>query len=162
MSREIKFRAWRNPYSDDDNGEMIYSMLGEEKRFLSFGFYADSGWELEEFTLMRYSGLKDKNDREIYEGDIVTYGRLSRSLIGVQNYEVVYCDGIGYASFGLKGLNGDHKDLTFPHPIQGVIKVPTGGRINLETGERELTQYKDEHSGIEVLGNKYENPDLVE
>ena len=58
--KEIKFRAWA--YA---SGKMFYPST-------------DDGWELingklqplPNTTLMQYTGLKDKNGKEIYEGDI--------------------------------------------------------------------------------------------
>lgn len=55
MKREIKFRAWLNVQK-----EMLYEdLFGAEK----FG-----GRDCE---IMQFTGLKDKNGKEIYEGDIV-------------------------------------------------------------------------------------------
>ena len=57
MTREIKFRAW-----DKENRRM---RPHEE-------LYFDCG-EFKNPTLMQYTGLKDKNGVEIYEGDVVRY-----------------------------------------------------------------------------------------
>lgn len=58
--REIKFRAW-----DKKSNEMLY-----QDEFLSAEYidlFVHSIWELMQFT-----GLLDKNGKEIWEGDIVT------------------------------------------------------------------------------------------
>jgi hypothetical protein len=59
MSREIKFRAW-----DDFNKEMI--------PYLSID---NQGWIFSSATnspfVMQFTGLLDKNGKEIYEGDVL-------------------------------------------------------------------------------------------
>jgi uncharacterized phage protein (TIGR01671 family) len=69
--REIKFRAWFYNGADISTGVMIKAEEAWQEDYIEF-----NGRELaptDECTiLMQYTGLKDKNGKEIYEGDILT------------------------------------------------------------------------------------------
>ena len=63
--REIKFRAW-----DKDMGKYHYPLEKNcEEPLMSY--WIDS--EGEGYVVEQFTGLQDKNGKEIYEGDIVHY-----------------------------------------------------------------------------------------
>lgn len=83
--REIKFRAW------DSLNEHIVTMDRYEdpedkriqKTISNFWFMVyEHGYEL-----MQYTGLKDKNGKEIYEGDIMEVDVTGNPIVGVVTWD---------------------------------------------------------------------------
>ncbi|AGR47216.1 hypothetical protein JIMMER1_83 [Brevibacillus phage Jimmer1] len=90
--REIKFRAW-----DDVSKVMSFSNFEQFDDMMGFRF---SHFETEKPIYMQYTGLKDKNGKEIYEGDILdctcefltNFGRTRTGRMGTTIYEVFWRD----------------------------------------------------------------------
>ena len=96
MNREIKFRVY-----DKDLKRMRY--LNSSHDFICFdekgnGYYHNMQTGLGEWfsDLMQYTGLKDKNDVEVYEGDIVKYEGEDTSYVVMFDTTGYWClDGNG-------------------------------------------------------------------
>ena len=121
MKREIKFRAWV-----ESDKAMIQHREVIERAHLQFNDSLNHS-----DIVMQYTGLKDKNGKEIYEGDITNYGE-------VKWFNSLCWDGGGSMHSGF------YFDM-----------------VQYDPEIQELDYHIGFDEEIEVIGNIYENPDLL-
>ena len=145
--RQIKFRAkgliddnWHYGsyvYTDDNKNNPFASEPVKEKHHIIQYYPGDwnlGGWEPIEInpnTLGQFTSLKDKNGKEIYEGDVITFNWRSS-------------DGV------------DITDLLEVRFVRGVFAFLWDGDIDHEANIVSPT-----HEWATVVGNIHDNPDLI-
>lgn len=124
MSREIKFRAWDKEEKKFTEDLGIVIML----KGTVLGKY---DLEAKNLIIQQFTGLKDKNDREIYEGDIIKipddwdeYGMNAGEI-----YEIFFNEG--------------------------------GFRLKPKYRKDAKGMWLEETDKFEVIGNIYENPEFL-
>ena len=119
-NREIKFRAWNyeeewmsEPFNIFDlNRSVEKYQVGDS--YSAYSIYHRSimedyiGLNKSDDVLMQYTGLKDKNGKDIFEGDIVQYLCQKETTQVLQTYVVVF----DYDAF-CKLMDGEHYAFGF-------------------------------------------------
>lgn len=134
--KEIKFRAWRKDI------EVMYPVLKldfvDEKATIWSKFTGNSYEWIDDLVIMQYTGLKDKYGVEIYEGDILEL-RANPFNKKRDLFQVVFKYG------GFRDEWNNYIGQCLPPDIRN----KQGGRVRL-------------NEACEVVGNIYENPELLQ
>jgi hypothetical protein len=137
--REIKFRAWhikeRKMYFLEAI-DMCFELVTVTKKNSDEQDYA-AYFRFSEIELMQYASLKDKNGVEIYEGDILEL-RANSFDRKKDLFQVVFKDG------GFRDEWNNYIGQYLPPDIRN----KQGGSVRL-------------NEACEVVGNIYENPELL-
>ena len=104
--REIKFRGKRV-----DNGEWIvgdYTRYSDEKSIIMVDLLEEEDYWVSSATVGQFTGLKDKNEKEIYEGDVLR--NIDNPLVDKLPFTVVWNEYYGaWFWLALEGEDGtDH------------------------------------------------------
>lgn len=123
----IKYRAWHKTWEEMGKVKRIrFDDDGNVTTVLFKGKLLGVNAKIDEFELMQSTGLKDKNDKEIFEGDIV---KMAKDV---------------------------YSDPTYYEVIRH-----RGGAYRLESNQHGCELWL-RHTICEVIGNIYENPELLE
>ena len=138
MNRQIKFRAW-------DGNFMHYEVdIVNGKHFID-GFNLES-------VLMQYTGLKDKNGKEIWEGDICEVHFTCHALHRDSPYRDMSVVKEGDRFIVKKLLSG----FT-------LMDIKTGYDNDIPNLHSNINNYTfwNGHRDLIVIGNIHENPGLL-
>lgn len=155
--REIKFRAW------DKVDKQMFTVKSLHIDNLVVRSNSLTFYRFDDIELMQYTGIKDENGVDVYEGDHITifkdgyYG----GFYAEEKYSgVVDLDDTGTA-FILKNATYRRWNEDIPNKI-GDMEISFSMPDSEDLEQIYLCAFDLEPSNIVINGNIYENPELLE
>ena len=154
--REIKFRAYHKERKEIF--EIASIDFEEKKAALSNGIIKLLNVDFKQFELLQYTGVKDKNGKEIYEGDILLSSNengIFLQLIGFGNDDREYSGILN----GFKIIDGrllENDDYEIDECKEFTQELIKAHNIPILQPENTIID------GWWVIGNIYENKNLLE
>lgn len=175
--REIKFRAWDKKKKKIVSHDRLFRLdCSNEYPFLPLllNWYSDSIKPFD-VVIMQYTGLKDKNGKEIYEGDILkTTERQFKSEWPAYDAELEKETEILFVAEFIEGGYG-FKNHFNKENLEGYARHTTiyGNQYRWYFSDGKTRAFAHfnhhdfarrdfvEYNNFEVIGNIYENPELL-
>lgn len=119
MHRQIQFRVW-----DRDAEKMIYPKRGYQGHYtmsLAGEFLnLQNGVAGDEVSVMEFTGLVDKNGRDIYEGDLINFSTYhTEETVEHKNHEVFYAEELAMFLF----VRDESRICMFDHVMEETLEV---------------------------------------
>jgi len=154
---QIKVRVWDKEQQKfleiGDSPGQAYPHYSDHLYFVLVGKVDDDGYDYEiDADILLCSSRTDKNGKEIYAGDIVKYSFKDGSQINTRYMEIIYQS----AGFKMKEIYRDY----WLEKTNGVLSLKQGKLLDHKGETTDLSQSNDLY-WTEVVGNIYENPELV-
>lgn len=158
--REIKFRAW-----DKRQNRFILVVEPEEQGKREwYPFEVQIGfsiWDKKDIVLLQYTGLLDRNGKEIYEGDLIIFDNTVGNDVKRNNpYQVIYKEGCFGVREGLEFYPLYKYEEFHIKSIGNIYENPDLFKIKAPQPQQEASwekEFEEQLSGIQeknIFGKK--------